>query len=84
VEDAARREAREELEIAITVTSLVGVYSRPEDRVILIVFAATTDETPRTTREALQVESFAPDKIPWNQLAFWSTTNALKDFLASS
>ena len=52
VEQAARREAQEELEIAIELTRLVGVYSRPEDRVVLIVFAATTDATPRTTPEA--------------------------------
>ena len=63
---------------------LVGVYSRPEDRVVLIVFAATTTETPSTTPEATEVEAFKPDEIPWQELAFWSTTNALKDFLARS
>lgn len=84
VEQAAQREAQEELEIAIELTQLVGVYSRPEDRVVLIVFAATTTQTPRTTPEALDVKSFAPDEIPWQDLAFWSTTNALQDFLAPS
>jgi ADP-ribose pyrophosphatase YjhB (NUDIX family) len=84
VDDAARREAQEELEIAITITSLVGVYSHKDDRVVLIVFAATTDETPRTTPEALEVDAFKPDEIPWQELAFWSTTNALEDFLGRS
>ena len=84
VEDAARREAQEELEIAIALTDLVGVYSRPQDRVVLIVFAATTTDTPRTTPEATHVTAFKPDAIPWQELAFWSTTNALKDFLARS
>jgi 8-oxo-dGTP diphosphatase len=84
VEDAARREAQEELEIAIELTRLVGVYSRPEDRVVLIVFAATTTQDPQTTDEALEVEAFKPDEIPWQELAFWSTTNALQDFLARS
>jgi len=84
VEEAARREAQEELEIAIELTRLVGVYSRPEDRVVLIVFAATTTQVPRTTDEAPEVEAFKPDDIPWQELAFWSTTNALKDFLARS
>src|SRR4030095_4691002 len=32
VEEAARREAKEELEIEIELTGLVGVYSRPRDR----------------------------------------------------
>ena len=84
VEDAARREAQEELDIAIELTHLVGVYSRPEDRVVLIVFAATTEATPRTTPEATEVRTFEPDEIPWQELAFWSTTNALRDFLARS
>ena len=84
VEDAARREAREEIEADVELGGLVGVYSKPDERVVLIVFAATIEDQPRTTPEALQVEAFAPDEIPWQELAFWSTTNALKDFLARS
>jgi ADP-ribose pyrophosphatase YjhB (NUDIX family) len=84
VEDAAHREAHEELEIAIELTGLVGVYSDPNDRVVLIVYAATTNDPPQTTEEALEVRAFAPDEIPWPQLAFWSTTSALRDFLGAS
>jgi ADP-ribose pyrophosphatase YjhB (NUDIX family) len=84
VEDAARREAQEELEIDIELTRLVGVYSNQNDRIVLIVFAATTTQTPQATPEAIEVEAFTPDEIPWPHLAFWSTTNALQDFLARS
>ena len=84
VEEAARREVREEIEVDVELTGLVGVYSRSDDRVVLIVFAAKIQDEPKTTPEALQVEAFAPDEIPWQELAFWSTTNALKDFLARS
>ena len=84
VEEAARREVREEIEVDVELTGLVGVYSRSDDRVVLIVFAAKIQDEPQTTPEALQVEAFAPDEIPWQELAFWSTTNALKDFLARS
>ena len=84
VEEAARREAREEIEADVELGELVGVYSRAEERVVLIVFAATIGDEPQTTPEALQVEAFAPDEIPWQELAFWSTTNALRDFLALS
>jgi ADP-ribose pyrophosphatase YjhB (NUDIX family) len=84
VEEAARREAVEEIRAEVTLGELVGVYSRAEERVVLIVFAAKIDDEPQTTPEALQVEAFAPDEIPWQELAFWSTTNALKDFLARS
>ena len=84
VEEAAQREAQEELEIEIELTDLVGVYSNQTDRVVLIVFAATTTQPPQTTPEATEVTTFHPDEIPWQELAFWSTTNALKDFLARS
>ena len=84
VEEAARREVREEIEVDVELTDIVGVYSRSDDRVVLIVFAAKIQDEPQTTPEALQVEAFAPDEIPWQELAFWSTTNALKDFLARS
>ena len=82
VEEAARREAREEIQVSVELGALVGVYSRGEERVVLIVYAATTTEAPQTTDEALEVRGFAPDEIPWEELAFWSTTNALKDFLS--
>jgi len=84
VEEAARREAREEIQVSVELGKLVGVYSRGEERVVLIVYAATTSEAPQTTDEAPEVRAFAPDEIPWEELAFWSTTNALKDFLARS
>jgi ADP-ribose pyrophosphatase YjhB (NUDIX family) len=84
VEEAARREAREEIRAEVQLGELVGVYSRAEERVVLIVFAAKIAEEPRTIPEALQVEAVAPDEIPWQELAFWSTTNALRDFLARS
>jgi ADP-ribose pyrophosphatase YjhB (NUDIX family) len=81
VEDAARRETREEMEIDIELTGLVGVYSRAEDRVVLVVFAATALAEPRTTEEATEVRAFAPEELPWGELAFWSTEKALRDAL---
>jgi len=83
-EDAAHRETREELDVAISITGLVGVYSRPEDRVVLIVYEARTDEIPRTTPEATEVRRFAPTDVPWEELAFWSTERALRDLLGRS
>jgi ADP-ribose pyrophosphatase YjhB (NUDIX family) len=82
VEDAARRETREELDIDVELGPLVGVYSRAEDRIVLVVFEATATDAPRTTEEATEVTAFAPDAIPWDELAFWSTEQALRDALA--
>lgn len=82
VEDGARRETREELEIDVELGQLVGVYSRADDRVVLIVFDAVALGTPRTTEEATEVRAFTPGEIPWDELAFWSTGQALRDLLA--
>ena len=82
VEEAARREAMEEIRAKVHLQHLVGVYSRGEERVVLIVFAARIDTEPQTTPEATEVKAFAPEDIPWDELAFWSTTDALKDFLS--
>jgi ADP-ribose pyrophosphatase YjhB (NUDIX family) len=81
VEDAARREAREELNLDIELSHLVGVYSRAEDRVVIIVYAATAQETPEVTEEALEVKAFAQADIPWDELAFWSDELALREYL---
>ncbi len=79
VQQAARRETEEELRIAIELEDLVGVYSRSEDRVVLIVYRARALGQPRTTPEAPEVRAFAIDELPWDELAFWSTELALSD-----
>jgi hypothetical protein len=48
---------------------------------VLIVFAARTTDEPSTTEEASEVAAFARGAIPWDELAFWSTRDALNDFL---
>jgi ADP-ribose pyrophosphatase YjhB (NUDIX family) len=82
VEDAARRETREELCLEIELGPLVGVYSRPEDRIVLIVFEAVALGEPQTTPEATEVRAFRPRDVPYEEMAFWSTASALRDLLA--
>jgi ADP-ribose pyrophosphatase YjhB (NUDIX family) len=79
VEEAAVRETDEELRITIELGPLVGVYSRPQDRVVLIVFRARSLGSPQVTPEAIEVRAFAVSDIPWQDLAFWSTERALRD-----
>ncbi len=81
VEDAARRETREEIAIEVELGGLVGVYSRGDERVVLVVFAARALGVPRETEEATEVRAFASSELPWNELSFWSTTRALRDLL---
>ncbi len=79
VQEAALRETDEELGIAVELGALVGVYSRADDRVVLIVYLAQALGQPRTTAEAIEVQPFAVSEIPWGELAFWSTEMALRD-----
>jgi len=83
VEQAAHRETREELEIDIELGGLVGVYSKPDERIVLVVYQARALGTPRTTEEATEVHAYVPDEIPWRDLAFWSTERALRDALGA-
>ena len=83
VNTAARREAREELEIEVELNDLVGVYSRPEDRVVLVVYTARiTAGDPRPTEEAPEIRAFAPGESPGDELGFGSPAPALRDLLA--
>ncbi len=71
----------EEIRLDVTSTGLVGVYSRATDRVMLVVYRGHDERRPRrtTTDEAPTIEAFAPDELPWDEMAFWSTTAALRD-----
>jgi ADP-ribose pyrophosphatase YjhB (NUDIX family) len=81
VPEAASREIREELAIEVQIGDLVGVYSSAKDRIVVVVYAAVALGEPQVTEEALEVRAFAPNEIPWDQLAFWSDEQALRDHL---
>jgi 8-oxo-dGTP diphosphatase len=79
---AAIREAREESGLDVRLDALVNIYSYSGTSPIIIVYAATVvggelcgDE------ECLEARLFDADTIPWNELAFRSTTEALRDYL---
>lgn len=82
VEEAAIRETREEVNLQVRLRDLVGVYSYPTSVVVIIVFACeVVGGELRIDRESQEVRTFSPDEIPWDQLAFSSTRDALRDFL---
>ena len=60
VPDAVHREAMEEMEIELDLGELVGVYSRPEDRVVLVVYRATLQagQTPGDQRGGGRGQAF--------------------------
>ena len=83
VESAAAREVMEDLNLRVEITGLVGVYSRAQDRTVVVVYVAAAQGTPSLSEEALEVRAFAPIDIPWPDLAFWSEERALQDYLGS-
>jgi mutator protein MutT len=83
VEGAAAREAQEEVNLAVDVGELVGVYSYPGNEVVLVVYAARiVGGELRAADECLEVATFAPQDVPWDALAFPSTRAALEDYVA--
>jgi len=83
VEEAAARETREETNLDIRVRRLLNIYSYPDHPVIIIVYVGdVVGGHPSAGDETLQVDTFEPHTIPWNELAFPSTTHALHDYLS--
>lgn len=68
VEEALRREIREETGLEAQLDGLVGVYSHAENPVVLIVYSAAAEGTPRPSAEASEIGLFQPDRLP--ELAF--------------
>jgi 8-oxo-dGTP diphosphatase len=82
VHEAAVRETREEVNLLVRPTELVGVYSYSTSIVVIIVYACEVlGGELQIDHESEEVRGFSPDEIPWDQLAFPSTRDALRDFL---
>jgi 8-oxo-dGTP diphosphatase len=79
---AAIREAREEAGLDIRLDELINVYSYPGKAPVIIVYAATMlGGCLGCDDEGLEARFFAPAEIPWDELAFQSTHDALRELL---
>lgn len=82
VEEAAQRETREETYLEVRLARLLNVYSRRQAGVVVVAYLAeAVSGEPRPGAEVLDVGLFAPDEIPWTDLAFPTVTAALRDWL---
>lgn len=78
VELAAIREIREEVNLDIALDGLVGVFSYAGWPPVIIVYSAHLDTAePSAGEETEDLSLFTPDRIPWDDLAFPSTRDAL-------
>lgn len=82
VKAAAVRETEEECGLRIRIKKLLGLYSYPGRIAVVVVYVAEPSGGELIVGdETAEVELYHPESIPWNELAFQSTIDALKDYL---
>jgi 8-oxo-dGTP diphosphatase len=80
---AAIREAREECGLDVRIDGLINLYSYPGRAPVIVVYAATAVGGALAAHdECLETGEFDRDSIPWQDLAFPSTHDGLRDYLA--
>ena len=79
---AAVRETMEEVNLKVSLTGILDVYSFPASPVVVIVYAAEVVSGDLfACDECSEVRAFPPEAIPWEDLAFPSTRAALRDYI---
>ena len=77
---AAVREAREEAGLQVRLDGLINIYSYPGRPIIIVVYKASiVGGDLQIDDESLEARLFSRAEIPWNELAFRSTREALED-----
>ena len=80
--DAAIRETREEANVDVAIRELIDVYSYAGSPIVIIVYAAEIcGGELRAADETLEVKIFEPSAIPWDELAFPSTREAVSAYI---
>lgn len=77
-EEAAVRETMEEANLAVGDLRLVGVFTRTEPGIVVIVYEGLAIGEARPGHETSEVRWWDPTAIPWDELAFDSTEAALR------
>lgn len=85
LEEAAIREAREECGLHVELEGLVSLHSYPGHTPVVIVYAARAvgGNLKVADDESLEVRTFTAETIPWDDLAFESTHEALGTYFGT-
>jgi ADP-ribose pyrophosphatase YjhB (NUDIX family) len=84
IEAAAIRETREEVNLDVEIDRLLNIYSYEDSAVVIIAYAAhVVGGELQAKDESLDVRTFPPVQIPWEDLAFRSTQDAIRDYIAN-
>ena len=82
VQEAAIRETKEESQLDVRLGSLLDVYSYPRSPNIIVVYAADIVAGELNAGdETVEAGTFRASQIPWDELAFQSTKDAVKDYV---
>ena len=82
VREGAIRETLEETGLIVEPGEIIGLYSRLEAAVVVIAFEARiVGGAYRLNPEALEIEAFAPETIPWEEIAFSTSHWAIHDWV---
>jgi len=77
---AAIREAKEECGLDVRLEGLVNIYSYPRRAPVIVVYAATAiGGALCCDDEGLEAAEFTGESIPWQELAFRSTEEGLRN-----
>ena len=83
-EDAAEREVLEECGLEIRTRGIIGLYSYEGQIPAIAVFGADViGGEPVPLDETMDVKGFPREGLPWSEMAFPSTEQALKDYLGN-
>ena len=83
-EDAAEREVLEECGVEIRAGGIIGLYSyEGQIPAIAVFYAEVVGGEPVPLDETMDVKGFSRDGLPWSEMAFPSTEQALKDYLGN-
>lgn len=80
ITSAAIREAREESGLEVRIDSLINIYSYGGSPIIVVYAATALSGELCGDDECLEARLFKAGDVPWDQLAFRSTTAALHDY----